>query len=645
MEVEPPAEAALPVLTPCAAGWREVAGDDGVTVCEPWPEGGRQECAGAQIHLPGAAGCATLGSECPSGRFAEGLPAGALHVDPAAAPGGDGSAAAPLSTIADALSALGAAGGTIALSKGVHAASVNIDAAVTLRGACAAETRVEPAAPSDDVATLTVAAPLEVRDVTIGGGAPGLTVSGDAAQVTAEGVVVDAAVTHGVRVEDGAGFEGSDVAIRSTGADSAGTRGYAVDVDAAQLVLSRAELAENTSRAIYAQGEGAVVSVEDASIRDTRSQPSDGNLGGAMDAFGGVSARFTRTVFENNRDKNVRVDSEGTTLAFEDCVVRGGLPRESDDFFGFGVGIASGADATITRTLFDDNQALGVATQNEGTTATLTDVVIREVAANPADGTVGTGLDLQSGAHVTVERLLIAHSTFQGIRLTGALSLLEGADVIVTDTRPHAVQGDGGFGLWMVGARADLERVRMERNRALHVFVTLDAEVDLRDLVLRDGISQEVDGLMGGGLMTYMDGRATVTRALFEDLRAVALWSTTGGDITATDVMIDGVVPADCVVDTCADNPGGFGVVTSRMASASLTRTITSDTELCGLSIGETSTLTLDDVWVRRAPIGINVQNPAVDLAELQREIAFSDNGRNLDTSVLTAPDTSGSSF
>jgi hypothetical protein len=67
-----------------------------------------------------------------------------------------------------------------------------------------------------------------------------------------------------------------------------------------------------------------------------------------------------------------------------------------------------------------------------------------------------------------------------------------------------------------------------------------------------------------------------------------------------------------------------------------------SDTSLCGLSVGEGSSLVVEDGWIRRSAIGINVQNPAIDLELIQREILFSDNEQNLDTAVLSPPSSGG---
>lgn len=171
----PAAEVALPDLGPCAPGWRAVGADP--TICDPWPEGGRREdCAAGEAHLPGGAGCERIGSACPVGDWPEDLPAeGPLRVRPGAEPGGDGSALRPFATIADAL-AVATPGAVVALARGTYDETVAPSVAVTLRGACAAETILAPTAPHDSEATLrTTSVALVVQDLRISGERPGLT--------------------------------------------------------------------------------------------------------------------------------------------------------------------------------------------------------------------------------------------------------------------------------------------------------------------------------------------------------------------------------------------------------------------------------------------------------------------------------------
>ena len=115
---QPPVEA--PVHTPCPEGWAEIdTPDTRLVTCEPWPEGGQQECAADEAHFLGEPGCSVIGTRCPRGDWAEDLPSDrpVIYVLAGSPAGGEGSRSSPFGTIAQAIEA--ATPGTIvALSKG-----------------------------------------------------------------------------------------------------------------------------------------------------------------------------------------------------------------------------------------------------------------------------------------------------------------------------------------------------------------------------------------------------------------------------------------------------------------------------------------------------------------------------------------------
>src|SRR5688572_19466561 len=119
----PPEAVQPPSLTPCPAGWREVAPEtpDGVATCDPWPETGAADCVVGQAHFPGEPGCASVGAPCPAGDWPEGLPAGGAvrYVQAGATPGGDGTLGAPYATIGEALVAP-PSGLIVAIAKGEY---------------------------------------------------------------------------------------------------------------------------------------------------------------------------------------------------------------------------------------------------------------------------------------------------------------------------------------------------------------------------------------------------------------------------------------------------------------------------------------------------------------------------------------------
>ena len=134
--IEPPAPPLPPRFRPCPDGWLDVQ-TASTSVCAPAEPSDLAGCPADRVLRPGA-GCVAVGSPCPIGAFSDDAPLGALYVQ-SGATGGNGSAAAPFSTIAEAIMALGPTGGTVALSKGTHTVAA-LPSAFRLLGACAEQT-------------------------------------------------------------------------------------------------------------------------------------------------------------------------------------------------------------------------------------------------------------------------------------------------------------------------------------------------------------------------------------------------------------------------------------------------------------------------------------------------------------------------
>lgn len=129
----------MPALV-CPADWvKETELVLGLAPCHP-PVPAAIGCPVGQWQGHGAADCGPIGPAC-SSRFPR-LPGAGLYVDPAAAPGGDGSEAAPFATIAEALAVAGR-DGVLGLAQGDYAGPITLEhGQVRLVGACTEGTRL-----------------------------------------------------------------------------------------------------------------------------------------------------------------------------------------------------------------------------------------------------------------------------------------------------------------------------------------------------------------------------------------------------------------------------------------------------------------------------------------------------------------------
>jgi len=263
---------APPVLTPCPAGWLEVAPteDDPVATCEPWPETGPGDCADGEARFVGQEGCAPIGGACPSGEWAEDLPTtGRILYVRAGAPAGvgDGTRDAPFGTIAEAMA--GASPSTVvALGKGIYDEAVELRRGVTLWGACVAETTLTCSVPATDEGTVT--APLAdgaVRRVRITGQRPGLRIVGGSASIRLEGVLISEPVGFGLAVAFGGRATLVDVVVRDTAAfpGIGGGRGLGIEMGG-QVEITRAIFERSAQANVAVSGETSTLIASDLAI-------------------------------------------------------------------------------------------------------------------------------------------------------------------------------------------------------------------------------------------------------------------------------------------------------------------------------------------------------------------------------------------
>jgi hypothetical protein len=176
-------------------------------------------------------------------------------------------------------------------------------------------------------------------------------------------------------------------------------------------------------------------------------------------------------------------------LVLTDAIVSDTRPRALDSGGGFGIGVRRGSRLEATRVLVVGNRETGVGVSDEGTTASLTDVAIRDTRERGSDLTTGYGLITQFGATTNATRLVVA-----GAREFGIVSISNGditlESVSVTDVVTSACACDDrvyGHALSGAGARLSVTDFVVRNAATCGLFVSLlpgftsVAEVDLSD--------------------------------------------------------------------------------------------------------------------------------------------------------------------
>jgi hypothetical protein len=119
---------------------------------------------------------------------------------------------------------------------------------------------------------------------------------------------------------------------------------------------------------------------------------------------------------------------------------------------------------------------------SEGTTASLEDVLVRDVEENLVDGSDGRAIQVQLGARLTGSRVVTERAHGAGI-VSAVGSTVELTDARIADTLPSRCTSPmcPGFGYGAVSAGASLRLVRfaLERGAVCGVMVAGGGTVDL----------------------------------------------------------------------------------------------------------------------------------------------------------------------
>lgn len=618
------------VLTPCPSGWREVVEED-LTLCEPYPDP-LPDCAPGEELFVGEAGCMPVGDPCPAGDFHDGLPAtGVLYVLSTAAPGGDGSLASPYASIADVEWRVLPAATTVAIAKGTYVGALALHAGIHVVGACAAETIIRPsAAASANVVSVTTsgqAASLSgvtIRDppyigvavdgrralvldgVVVEGGTVGLLVRGVGAQVTATRLVLRGGI-RGVSADGGARLEASRVSIEGT-----------------------------HEVALAASDADTFVALTDAAVRD--GADVSGSFGGIHVQMG-ARVEGTRMVVSNLPNGGAIAVGAGSTLVLVDSVVRDMHPYPS---FGLGIEVTAGALLQATRVVVSDNHFLGISVSDAESRAELSHVVARRTGTIGTDSSYGYGIQVQDGASLDANALLVSENHAVGIGVLGSGTTARLTDAVVRGSVPSE-SGFGGRGIELIqGARATATRV-LVRNTYEAGVVALDAATDLtlEDVVI-EGTRLGVGTLLGSdtlafGIIAQGSAAITATRVTVEDADAIGVVAFTFATIRGQDVTVRHVLRTGV-------RPFGHGVAAIG-GSVDLTSFVVSDVAMCGLLVAPSPTFLGTEALdvriglVQHASVGACIQASPYDAARLGHDVAYRDNGTNLASTSLPVPD------
>lgn len=568
-----------------------------------------------------------------------------VYVDAAAAPGGDGSAAAPFPTLAEAV----AVGGVVAITSGTYPEALTLDDThdgLVLRGRCPELVTVDGQGATEGSPVISLSGArrtsIGLEGLTLTGGpAGGIHVLGGA--LSGARLVVRANSQAGIVAWGStASADLADIVVTEVDAPRGGTSDAFEVGDGAALTLRRATVDGAERELILALDAGTTLTLEDVSF-GARS----GDRGAAaVELQDGVQASFTRVQFHDQVNAAVVAIGAGTEMSAADLEVTDTHAGDAD--VGVGVKAQERARITVDGGSFSGNAGLdavavdagelvldgtthqgpGVAVQAqdggiaeatelvgedaEGNgaaavagTLTLTDVTLRRTT--DPDETVGAGVFASEGGTVDAIGLVVEEVAGTGVTAeSGAWIGL--TDSTISGTTVDADTGAGGFALraWEGGV---LEATRVdvgEATRIAAVSYGAGSQLLLHTVTLTD-TRFDPDGAQAAGAVAMSGGALEATDLVVDGAGTHGLY-VDGADswLDLTRVQVSGVLP---------DRDGAFGRGIDVYGPARFTDVEVEDTQEAGVIVsGEAGVLEANGLTVRGVAAG-TVQTTAVGLA------------------------------
>ncbi len=625
-----PEAPALPDLSPCFEGFREVVDGDGVTVCEPWPESGRASCADGEAHFVGRPGCERIGTACPSGGFAEGLPAdGVYYVSPSAT-GGDGSLASPFGTIDEALAAA-ADGDTIALGVGTFRGEVALDRPMHLIGACPTGTILTSDAQSATAGVVTIRGPgAALRNLQIASSArSAIWVAGATATASVEDVIIEGVTMIGIDVELGATVDVTHASIANVAlSDVAPFTGYVgrgINVESGStLTLDTVDIEDVHEFGLLSYHDDTTITATRLSVSGV-GPTADGGKGVGLMALDGGSVEANGIAVMSTRDFAAAAGGVGSRIAIEDAWIEGAQPSMSG---GRGLNVQDGASGSCHRCRIVDSLEAGVLV-GAASTAELSDLVVGITSG----GMSKRGLEAQSGANVTVSRVLVVDGRETGLLVDGEGTVLTMSDVTIMRIAPV---GEGILGR----AVSVQDNASLVVSRGLFrdltdngIYASLGASMELSDITIRH-VSPWASGQFGRGISVQNTSTLRGARIDIEDVHDIGMFVLNDSGIELTDLRVVGTQPATC---DCPSQQGGHGLGIYG-STASIDNVDLEDHALCGIHVANDGDAMLRMGRVVHNEIGACIQSDAQTLDTLQDDVFYVDNGVNLQATMLPVP-------
>jgi len=544
-----------------------------------------------------------MGTACPSvserwsseallRELAPGYAGPIVYVAPDGVAGSAGSRTQPLPLGIEAARA--ATGGILALALGEYPAGVRIDRKVALLGACVTGTRVtsSQAYVSDaGVIDLVGGGLALVRDLTLGGTRPGITVNGRVTgSHTLTAIAMKSTTGAGLRIQTPQQVLATDLRIDDTQPNPDGEYGDGIVLtDGGKLSLVGASLTRNHHMGILGGNEGTTIDAEDLVVDATQPNASGQFFGRGFDIERGASGRIRRVLIRGAHETGLLVLGSGTTLDAEAVLVEDTQPQASDGAVGHGIAVAEGGQLTLRGAMVRRNRLAGILVTGAESALTARYLHVEATLPQEVDQYGGLGLEVDDGANASLTDAVFRDNQTGGIALFDVGTELLAERTLVQGTNPTAGPEPYSAGVYVgSGATAALTDTVLLGNvgAGLDVFGSGSVATAER-LLVEESAPTPSDGVFGFGIEVSEAARLTLQDATLRRNHSVGLIIfDPGTEVGATSLLIEETRSRR------SDGKGGAGVEVSDGANLSLTGAVLRGNHAAGLFVsGAASTV------------------------------------------------------
>lgn len=315
--------------------------------------------------------------------------------------------------------------------------------------------------------------------------------------------------------------------------------------DGSQAAFDHISITGNGAGGISVADDGTRMSVVGGAVGGNGS--ADGGNGSGAQIAAGAALDMLDVSFVGNFGDGVIADGVGTAVTMRRGAIRATVPGTSLDS-GVGVGVQSGAAATLDGVAIDGSGGAGVLAQGAGTTVVAHDLRVTRTRTR-ADGLLGEGVLVQGGASLAGDGLMLADNREAGLGVSSG-STVSLDDVVIVSTKPSLGAVTGAGIAVNGGSTATIRRARLEANSVVGAYVEgIGSRLYLEDVDIGGTLPTEV-AAYGAGVAALGGARLEARRVSVEDSVGVAL----GVDGAGTEAVLQGFV-----IDGVTAEPDGLG--------------------------------------------------------------------------------------